>query len=241
MFKTALIPCIALSISGTSSAAQALVISYPDALVDVNPNSFEVSASKLLGGPFDGSIQFFNSQATYKEFNSSVNYDLNTFASLIGVSPTVLERGDFIAFDAGGNLGLFEQSLWIFEDADSTLAYQHEVFGSTGELILFEGGISIEAYNDFFGASLPDVGGVSILLFDLSSYGIETRNEEFAATLQAEGSSCATLCPDVPLLATFDSKKVPEPLGLIGMTAFGSVLALRKMRFVKSLNSKDQL
>lgn len=228
MFKTAAIPtALATSVLGICNDVSAFSIGYSTKLVDVNPSSFAASAELLLNAPLlNTQIQFSsNEQASYGDFDSYINYDTVALTSLIGISPTLLEKADFIAFEfnLGGNG--FEDSIWTFEDSDTTLVQEHDFFDTPNNSVLVNTGqLNRVAYNDLFGSSFAS-GDFGVILFDLSSFGVDTSDSNFSVTLQGGGTNCNLECPEIVQFGVISSEPIPEPLTILGSAtaiAFGA-------------------
>ncbi|MGK7928730.1 MAG: PEP-CTERM sorting domain-containing protein [Spirulina sp.] len=224
MLKTTCISLfLATSFIGVCNPANAISINYANTLVGASPSSFVPSAELLLNQPSTVSPEFSGSQqATYADFDSLLTYDTNTLASLIGISSTLLESADVIAFDANRGGREFESSIWKFEDSDTTLIHTHNILDApNGPMVVNNEILGSALYNSIFGTNFDSDTDFGVILFDFAGTGIDTSDADFRITLQGGGTFCGPECPDVAQIGVLN---VPEPSSLVGIVLVGLLL-----------------
>ena len=202
-----------------SETTNATTIKYSNTLVSVSPSSFTAEASLLLGAPSTNYAVFTSATAaTYGNYHSSITYNTSEFLSFLGVSQGIIDKTDFIAFDANNGGSGFEDSIWTFDDGSNSLTHIHNYLDlPNGPVVanigLFDVG---DIYNSLFGTSFSSTTDIGVILFDLSDFGIDTSASNFQVTLQGGGTSCGTECPDVMQMGVVSrAVSVPAPPTLL--------------------------
>ncbi len=204
------VAALALSLMAFLNISYAATIAAPSTVVSTIPESFSVDAANLLVSPNNNAVQFSSStQATFGDFKTTATYDTEKLALLMGISSETLSNADFFAFDANNGSVGFEDSVWFFSDGVNSLNHVHDFSdGENGPMLINGGRINIGTeYNAIFGTSFANGTDFGVILFDLSSFGIDVNNTDFQFSLQGGGISCGTECPDV----TFVGAVVPIP------------------------------
>ena len=205
-------------LTGISTSLYAEIIGQPGILISTNPASFSIVAENILANPNNTPVEFSSdTQAIFGGFKSIANSDSNDLALLLGVSLATLSNTDFIAFDGNGidsGGGGFEDSVWSFTDGVNTLNHSHDFLdGQNGPVLANSAQIDIGVqYNSLFGTSFASGFDFGVILFDLSSFGIDVTSTSFQVALQGGGLSCGNECPDVTFMGTVSAVPVPPAL-----------------------------
>ena len=221
---------VTLLLTGMSTGLYAAVITQPGILISTNPASFSIDAANLLANPNNNPVQFLSgTQATFGSFQSIVTYDSNDLALLLGVSLATLVNTDFIAFDSNGinsGGGGFEDSVWSFTDGLNTLNHNHDFLdGQNGPVLANNEQLNIGVqYNSLFGTSFAGGLDFGVILFDLSSFGIDVTSPDFQVTLQGGGLSCGNECPDVTFMGTASTVPIASAALLLFTGLLGFVM-----------------
>jgi hypothetical protein len=154
--------------------------------------STEVADASNSLGPPDGKVAGYNkpvSQAKLGGFNDGLGYDMTRLGAILGLSPSELQRMDFVTFEANGLPRLpYESGQWTFEDGVHSLSvtYRHDQQGPTGHVIK-SGNISADDYAAFFGVNRSLLGDdMAFLAFDIDDV-IELNSNRLSVSLQAIG------------------------------------------------------
>ena len=209
----------AFSILGSSSITAA-TIGWADTVTSTNL----ATASNVLGQP-DGVLTGFNDNngtttenATYAGFSNTISYDTNDLAALLGVSSSVLNASDVIAFEFNGSASAnnnFETSDWVFNDGSNSVSASY-VFNTApaDPLITTVGIVSSSAYANFFNFTNPfGSGNIAFILFDIDGQSIvDPFASSFSISLNATGSGSGFVdSPDVDALGVLQASPVPLP------------------------------
>jgi hypothetical protein len=230
-FGLSIIATFTLTVISTSPDAATITnIAQPTILVSTNPASFFIDAANLLVNPNNNPVEFSSStHAAFGGLEVFRAYDSNNLASLLGVPQTILSNTDFIAFDNNGQNsggGGFEDSVWSFTDGVNSLTHNHDFLdGLNGPVLANNEQLNVgDQYNSVFGTSFSNGEDFGVLLFDLSSSGIDVKSSNFEVTLQGGGLTCGNECPDVTFMGTVSTVPIPSALvlffsGLLGLSS----------------------
>jgi len=133
----------------------------------VLPSGTPPDAPEAAVGPPDNVITGFSTpdaEATYAQFTAGQIFNLQAFATFLGVSPILLQA-DFVATDRQGvgGSGPFEASLWTFTSDSGTKVESVSV--PSDVQVVAARDVAAQAYASFFGITNSDL--YSFVLIDL--------------------------------------------------------------------------
>lgn len=205
-----------------SSANATILIRWADEVNLTSPAAD--NASGALGAPDGDSANFEldNAAATYSAFDTPDIYSKPAFASLLGITASVLNTAEFLAFEINGNFGVpFETSTWTFSSGTD-----NEVIAVPDAVI--SGGIDKAAYANFFGFPVAP-GDVEYVfaLFDLTE--VDPTAPDFEVLVQRSVGGQGTT-PNVDAMGV-----LPEPSTAL-FALMGACLIGRRRRSLVTLS-----